>query len=167
MRGIKTTYRRIPLPREPKTVKNRRTFPLFGGCRRDEIDPSLPFGGKVEGRGATIGEASVVATPRRFKPCGQIFAAGKLRSDRRYNFFDCGIRFHRPLLSFCRFCFGQANALFDRGQSFVFVRELSPSDIEISPESLASAADKSRASTLDCCLQLRHVRLSPPCFPIV
>ena len=63
--------------------------------------------------------------------CGQIFAAGKLRSDRPHDFFDCGIRFHRPLLSFCCFCFGQANAFFDRGQSFVFVRELSPSDIEI------------------------------------
>ena len=63
--------------------------------------------------------------------CGQIFAARKLRSDRPHNFFDRGIRFHRPLLSFCCFCFGQANAFFDRGQSFVFVRELSPSDIEI------------------------------------
>ena len=69
----------------------------------------------------------------RLNSCGQIFAAGKLRSDRPYNFFDRGIRFHRPLLSFCCFCFGQANAFFDRGQSFVFVRELSPSDIEIGP----------------------------------
>jgi len=32
-----------------------------------QVDPSLPFGGKVEGRGATIGEASVVATPGSFR----------------------------------------------------------------------------------------------------
>ena len=60
----------------------------------------------------------------------QIFTAQKSRSDRPYNFFDCGIRFHRPLLSFCCFCFGQAYTFFDRNQSFVFLRELSPSDME-------------------------------------
>ena len=35
--------------------------------RTGEDDPSLPSGGKAEGRGATIGEASVVATPGRFR----------------------------------------------------------------------------------------------------
>jgi len=51
---------------------------------------------------STIAEASVVEAEGRLVWGGQIFAAGKLRSDRLDDLFDLGVRFHRPLLGgFC------------------------------------------------------------------
>ena len=137
------------------------------GCRSDEIDPSLPFGGKVEGRGATIGEASVVATPGRFKLVRTNLRGWEVAIGSPPRFFRSRHSLPSPAVELLLLLLRSSERVLRPRPIVRLCPRAVAERYRDRPQSLQARQTILAPPLQTVVVQLRHVRLWPPCFPIV